>query len=358
MYRSDYLTTPFHKPVGRFRHIPVKSVRGVFDTQLNSIWDDTVGPQVRDIVKAHQINWTSINPARFFTHGPSGEEGKGSLGPVVIWVGVSPGSTSAATADNVSQDILALLLRYGVNDVVVEWREAVPQTLAGVPLLPHVGSTNTTHHVRHFLTPLLGMPLATSQMDTEDAGGTLTLWFRENKDQKGNPSDKVFGVSNCHVLRPKTNQNYERKECAKICVRVCSMRRFQRGLCDITNSISKHVIMADLWTRELVRLQGKGVQDPEDEEELQTRVKLEEDNRAIVSLQAFHTQVEMEWSNIKLQREIGFVQHSVAIGIDKKTNFTLDWAALEAAEGKVKREFDGNVVDLGALPHISCCIHL
>ncbi|KZT09603.1 uncharacterized protein LAESUDRAFT_741859 [Laetiporus sulphureus 93-53] len=343
VYRSDYLTAPFPKPVGRFGHIPVKSVRGVFDTPLNGIWDDNVSPQIRDVIKAHKINWTSIDPARFFTHGPPGEEEKESLGPVVIWVGVSPGSTSA-TAQDVSREILALLLKHGVDGVVVEWREAVPQTLAGVPLLRHVGSTNATHHVRRFLTPLLGM-------EKDDAQGTLTLWFRENKDRSGKPSDKVFGVSNCHVLRKKTNENYEHKGGApKIYVRVCDMRRFQRGLDDITKAVSDYVIIADHWARDIVRLQERGVQDPEDEEELeQTRIKLNEENRAIASLEAFHVQVENEWSNIKLQRNIGFVQHSVAISVDEDdTNFTLDWAAFEAAEGKVKNEFEGNVVDLGS----------
>ncbi len=56
---------------------------------------------------------------------------KGSLGPVVIWVGVMPGSTSPETAHDVSQQILALLRKNGVEDVVVEWREAVAQKLVG-----------------------------------------------------------------------------------------------------------------------------------------------------------------------------------------------------------------------------------
>ena len=51
VYRSDFLTTPFPKPVGRHAHIPVKSLRGVFDTPLNGIWD-VVGPQIRDLIKA------------------------------------------------------------------------------------------------------------------------------------------------------------------------------------------------------------------------------------------------------------------------------------------------------------------
>ena len=128
VYRSDFLTSPFPKPVGRHAHIPIKSLRGVFDTPLNGVWD-AVGPHIRDLFKARQIRWSFINPARFFTHAPLGEESedaKGSLGPVVIWVGVIPGSTSADTAHEVSQEILALLLKNGVEDVVVEWREAVP----------------------------------------------------------------------------------------------------------------------------------------------------------------------------------------------------------------------------------------
>jgi hypothetical protein len=100
IYHSDFLTTSFPKPIGRYAHIPVKS--------LNGVWD-AVGPQVRDLIKARKINWSSIDPARFFTHAQLGEEAKGSLGPIVIWVGVIPGSTSADTAHEVSQEILTLL---------------------------------------------------------------------------------------------------------------------------------------------------------------------------------------------------------------------------------------------------------
>lgn len=173
VYRSDFLTTPFPKPVGRFAQIPVKSLRGVFDTPLNSVWDD-VGPQIRDLIKAREIHWSSVDPARFFTHGPPGEEAKGSLGPVVIWIGVIPGSTSPDTAHDVSLEILALLRSNGVEDVIVEWREAVPQRLARPPLMRHVGSGNATHYVRR-LTAHLGVPLATKEMDKEDSQGTLTL---------------------------------------------------------------------------------------------------------------------------------------------------------------------------------------
>ena len=72
IYRSNFGTTLFPKPVGKYAHIPVKSVRGVYGTS---------------------------------------------------------GSTSEAAHD-VSHDILTLLEEYGVNDVVIERREAVLQGIS------------------------------------------------------------------------------------------------------------------------------------------------------------------------------------------------------------------------------------
>ncbi|KAM6490542.1 hypothetical protein JOM56_013885 [Amanita muscaria] len=306
VYRSDFLTTPFPKPVGRHAHIPVKSLRGVFDTPLNGVWD-AVGPQIRDLIKARKIDWSSIDPARFFTHAPLGEETKGNLGPVVIWVGVTPGSTSADTAHEVSQEILTLLRRNAVDGAVVEWREAVPQRLAGPPLMRHVDSSNATHYVRRFLTALLGAPLATEEMEQEDSQGTLTLWFHEIKDKNGNPSNKVYGVSNCHVLRKNTTVDYEHRGGAPMDhVRVCGMRRFQRGL-----AIADRGFLADIWARDIVKLQAKERQDAENARAIKAR-------------------------------------QPISVDVKGGTLYTSDWAAFLAAEAKVRDEFEGNVVDLGS----------
>ncbi|KAI1793920.1 hypothetical protein LXA43DRAFT_182220 [Ganoderma leucocontextum] len=352
VYRSDFLTTPFPKPVGRHAHIPVKSLRGVFDTPLNGVWD-AVGPQICDLIKARKIDWSSIDPARFFTHAPLGEQAKGSLGPVVIWVGVIPGSTSADTAHEVSQDILTLLRKNGVDGAVVEWREAVPQRLAGPPLMRHVDSSNATHYVRRFLTALLGVPLATEElMEEEDSQGTLTLWFHENKDKDGNPSNKVYGVSNCHVLRKNTTVDYEHSGGAPMDhVRVCGMRRFQRGLDEITKAIADRGILADLWARDIVRLQAKERQDAEKARVIKAKQRrLDDETEAIADLEALHDDVTKYWSNTKLHRNIGHVQYAAAISVDVEggTLYTSDWAAFLAAEAKVRDEFEGNVVDLGS----------
>ena len=99
--RAHYTGAPAHPPcpvpllsathVGKFGEVPIKSIHGVFDTPLNKVWD-TVGPQISDILKAHKVKWASIGTACFFTHSPPGYDENGSFGPVVIWIGVRPGS--------------------------------------------------------------------------------------------------------------------------------------------------------------------------------------------------------------------------------------------------------------------------
>lgn len=340
VYRSNYLTTPFPKPTA---HIPIKSLRGVFNTPLNNVWD-TVGPQIRDLLKARKIKWSSVDPARFFTHGPIGEEEKGSLGPVVIWNGVLPGSTSSNIAHEVSQEILALLQKNGIEDVVIEWREAVLERLSGPPLMPHVSSIDATHHVRRFLTTLLGNPLA-----VEDMEGTLTLWFHENKDENGNPSDKVYGVSNCHVLRKDTTTEYEYKDGElKSHVQVCGMDRFKKGIDEIKKAVVDHVVRAELWTREIVRLRDKENQDSGVKKQIRAyQRKLEDEMEAISELEALHNEVTTRWSD---DRNIGHVTYAAPIGVDVEggTLYTSDWAVFLASEEKVKDEFEGNVIDLGA----------
>ncbi|KAI6106624.1 hypothetical protein EDD16DRAFT_1523830 [Pisolithus croceorrhizus] len=73
------------------------------------------------LVKDRKLS-ISIGLARFVTHE---EDGRGTPGPVVIWIGVHPGSTAADTAHEVSQNILELLEKNGVKDVEVEWHEVV-----------------------------------------------------------------------------------------------------------------------------------------------------------------------------------------------------------------------------------------
>ena len=98
LYRTGSEKYPWIQPTGSGAHLPLRSLRGVHNTPLNRVWD-TVGPQVFALVKSGAKNRFSINAARFVTEGEDGEE---TRGPVVIWVCVYPGSTSADTAHQVS----------------------------------------------------------------------------------------------------------------------------------------------------------------------------------------------------------------------------------------------------------------
>jgi hypothetical protein len=78
---------------GRHAHPPPKSLRGVHGTPLNGVWS-TGGSLVRDPVKRRCED--SISPTSSRTGGHSRSRRH--------WVAVSPGSTSADTAHQVSQD--------------------------------------------------------------------------------------------------------------------------------------------------------------------------------------------------------------------------------------------------------------
>ena len=125
LYRSDLLENPIPIPKGKHPHLPTKTIHGVFNTPLNAVWD-TVGPQIRELLKARKIRYSSISTARFVT---DGEDGRSTHGPVVIWIATHPTSTTAKNAHDASLDILALLKANGVGGVVVEWFEGVVERM-------------------------------------------------------------------------------------------------------------------------------------------------------------------------------------------------------------------------------------
>ncbi len=352
LYRTGSAKYPWIRPAGRHAHTPPKSLRGVHGTPLNRVWA-TVGPQVRDLVRGGVKARYSIDPARFITHGEDGEE---TLGPVVIWVGVYPHSTSADTAHQVSQSILALLEKNGVQDVEVEWHESVLWKAAGPALLRVVRTNNPTVHVRRHLTVVLGMPIASAEREDEDAQGSVGFFFHETRDKNGDPSTKVLGVSNRHVLREKIKGTYEFKGAGapRQLVRLNGLRRFQRGLDDIKVAISERGMLADLYTREIIALEAKGTSEDEedakeDAKELRkTRQNLDEQKEAIASLETFYQDIMAQWGDIGL-RSIGHVHYSPPISVDiEGEGYTEDWGTFEVDEAKFKAQFVGNVVDLGA----------
>ena len=234
-------------------------------------------------------------------------------------------------------------------------RVGAPEVGRSPPLI----RSDATHHVRRFLTPLHGVSLAAGDMERVDAQGTLTLWFHENRDKAGNPSTKVFGVTNCHVLRRNPTVDYEHRGDAPMSyVRICGGRRFDRGLNEITDEIANRAMAADVLTREIATLQLESADDNA-EKIREKQWDLGRETKAVNDLLAFHLNVTTNWSHIGLHHNIGYTQFAPAITVDEGgSRFTSDWGVFVAAEGKVKDAFEGNVVFLGAFQLFLSPIHL
>ncbi|KAI0282840.1 hypothetical protein BGY98DRAFT_1094158 [Russula aff. rugulosa BPL654] len=168
------------------------------------------------------------------------------------------------------------------------------------------------------------LSLATQGMEKVDSQGTLTLWFHENKDKNGDPSNNVYSVSNCHVLRKNTTTDYEHKGGAqRDFVRVCGVRRFQRGLDEINKAISDHSIRASYFTQEIDGLEETDETDEEVAAEIAAnRRNLDDENAAIRQLETS--------SRCRARRCITGQEPFLA------------------TEVKVRDQFEGNVVDIGS----------
>lgn len=294
LYRSDLLEHPFPIPKGRHPHLPTKTAHGVFNTPLNAVWD-TVAPQIRQVLKTWKIRYSAINTARFVTHG---EDGKDTIGPVVIWISTHPATTTAKNAHDASPDILTLLKANGVEGAVVEWYEGAVEKLSGPHLLRVTDDTNPTYHVRRLLTAALGMPIATAEREAADAQGSVALFFHENKDKHGAPSAKVFGVSNCHVLHEDTTIDYN----------------------------------------------FKGAGAPRHEMAVEAkREKLAKVKKDIGILETFYNDPNNQWSDI-VRRNVGHVHWAPKISVDTQGhNYTRDIGTFEVDAVRFKAQFKGNL---------------
>jgi hypothetical protein len=196
-YRSDLLKE-------RHSAIPEKTTHGVSDKILNPIWRSTVDPGIIALLKEEKrdIHVSSILLVRFST---PGEDGKPVFGPIVIWISVHRNTTTPAACRDASPEIIRILEPHGVTGAVVHWIEGSVEPLAGPPMMGLVNDTNPTAYIRRALTAALGIPLFAEDMKADNSHGSLGFFFHENKDNSGNKSERVFAVTNKHVVSKVTN---------------------------------------------------------------------------------------------------------------------------------------------------------
>ena len=349
LYRSNSKVDPWVLPQGRFTNLATKSARSAHGTRLAAVWGDVLRP-IDAILFAAIHKSYSIDAARFFTIPGGQEDDAGFLGPAVVWVTVDPAlNVSSDTAHRVSEEILALLREHDAGDAIVEWCEGVMFRLTGPRVLPTILAASATAQVRRHLTAILNLPIAPAEMEAVDRQGSTGLLFHESKTKNGRDSDKVLVVTNHHVVCKDDAKLYDFRapSSSRPKIRLCSNRRFQRGLTEIQEAISRHGQYASVIADTIRGAENKDGDEPDPRALRTIRQTMENHLADILELEAFHKEVVANWSDIR-RRDIGVLVYSPPISIEPVTGYTKDFAIVELDAARFRESFRGNEVWLGA----------
>jgi hypothetical protein len=288
------------------------------------------------------------------------EAKKSVVGPVTIWIGVFPESTSATTAHDAAQDVLALLKDYQITDVDIDFRESsytrevdsqpLDSQLLHPQLLEPVDDLDPLVDVLSPLTPSLGLRISTKARP--DAQGTMALYLAE-----GGGSDNLLGLSCRHVLIGSKEANIDYVHhpggpCRDVLL--LGERAFTNLVDSIKLRIGRHAIAAKRWRKQIEgfekREKGTNAVDVEKAKVVRTETQglLDKAERSMKELVTFLDQVNEEWKRLD-DRVLGHVLRSPAISLGVgDQRFTEDWGIFEVKRAKLGVGFQGNTMDLGA----------
>lgn len=348
-HRSDLLTRPFAMQTkGKFSKIPQKTAHGVYDQVLNPIWRSMVCPEIVALLKDKNrgVRVSSILPVRFST--PDDNDNP-VFGPIVIWISVHPRTTAVTACRDANPDILAILESHGVMGAAVHWIEGAVEPLVSPAMMHVVDDTNPTAYIRRALTASLGIPLVTADNNSQ---GSLGIYFHEGKDEQGNESDRVFAITNKHVVSRVTNTDYDilRAGSSKQYVRVCDYHRLQGVVNETRASIATKIrdavrlieVLADLPARPPPRDQNKAAMYAK-----RMEIELEYLREDAATLQKFLHNLNLSWSD-PYRRFIGWVDWAPSIRNDiDDRRYTRDIGVIELEKSKWEKAFNGNQVYLG-----------
>lgn len=344
VYRTG--TLPWEMPTGPDARPEKKELRPVFEHKLTAFWE-VLGWKIRDFLDSVEVRWTTIDVVRFIKV----EKGK-TIGPVILWIGVTPKTLSGKGAKTAAYGCLDILKVVEITDIEVEFRESVYIESAG----PNFLEPDNARPFAEFcgpLTPALGLSI--SAQATSDTGGTGGLYLAEGGDSKN-----ILLLTARHVLFPTgkvPNTNYARtnKSAPRRNV-LLGTTAFDDLFQPIKDKIKACGEVADDYHSQLEesqeRLVAVGGDDAEMERTMANRDRiqglLDAANQAKAEIEEFHADVIKNWSSAN-QRIIGHVVRSPPITFGGKESFTQDYAIVELNSSKFKHAFRGNVIDLGAL---------
>jgi len=319
----------WEQPTGPESYLRPKELRTVGNHDLKGVWEDKLAPQIHAILESNGVKWTSTDVARI---GYIGE----SAAPVVVWIGVQPGTLSREHGHTVAMACKTLLITNKIHDVEVEIRESVVTRYVGPPLEKPVDSHDPTAELLEPLTSALGLFIC--NLKTPDRQGTGGFYVTDDKSQ-------LYLLTARHVVfSGESNAKYNRRSTSppRINVQLLSSDAFNNYLKKIEQAILKKRIIID-YQEGRIETASEDWPGRDHAERI-----LSEANQAIAAFQTLYDQVVKRWSDSK-KRILGFVRFSPPIEIDVGAQgYTQDYALIQMDSGKIdSTNFTGNAIDLG-----------
>ncbi|KAF8552333.1 hypothetical protein OG21DRAFT_1535374 [Imleria badia] len=339
-------------PKGPEAYRRLKELCQVFAHPIIEVWNDELGWKVVSVMDAHQIRFTTIDIVRFKKVVEDDEEGEAKnpvVGPVTIWIGVSPDTTSATAAHGAAQDVLALLKDYKITDVDVDFRESAYVREVGPRLHRPVGDLDPLVDVVGPLTPALGLGISTNAR--LGAQGTMAVYIAE-----GGDNDRLLGLTCRHVLisSKDTNVDYVYHPSAPTRDVLLGKRAFNNLVDSIKVRIGRHGIAIKRWRSQIAgfkrREQGTDAADVAKARADRgvTQGLVNNAEAAMDALGELLNQVNQDW-NQPNNRVLGHVLRSPAIALGVGPHrFTEDYGILQVNRDKLGEGFQGNKIDLDA----------
>ncbi|GJE87229.1 hypothetical protein PsYK624_033120 [Phanerochaete sordida] len=345
VYRTGEPWSPPRGPEAQRRK---KELRPVFAHPIVDLWRASLGMAVADIMDAQTVYFTTIDVVRFrmldVDQADSDDEDADEPpapadGPVTIWVGVLPESTSPSTAHTAAQAVLALLARHAIADVDVAFRESLYTRLAGAPRRP---TSAPDPLAASALTPAAGASIAARR----GAHGTLALSL-----DAGDVAHTLLGLTSRHALFSDKDGNFDYVGSAPARPRdvvLLGPRAYTELVDAIRVKIGRHAIAARHRRAQIAELLAE--EHAGDARAARHRVKTEallaaaEDAMAALAARLHALQRRKD----PAARVLGRVLRAprVALGAGEE-RFVEDWAVFCVERGKLGDGFRGNVLDIG-----------
>ncbi|CUS06788.1 unnamed protein product [Tuber aestivum] len=331
-------TTLWKPPVCPPGYPSIKWVRTVGNHPLGNIWEGNLALQIHKILESRGVKWTSTDVARIGLV----EE---FLPPVIVWIGVQPGTVSREDGHAVAMACKGLLVENQIYNVEVEIRESVVTQYSGPKFLKPAPPPDPTAELREPLTSALGLSIcSTRTLWAEGTGDTnLKLYLvtarhvvipsdSDNKVQADKfPSQRLNKIA---LFSPASFADYlkrigiaiRRKESIVKCVKRFRHEAFERLRPGETNS--EEAILQQTYQDNTLKAAGNEIE----------------------ALGGLREEVAKTWSDLD-NRIIGHLSFSPVLKYGAgEEGYTQDFALIEIDQSKIEiGSFTGNAIDLGTM---------